>query len=140
MKPLLICYQELANAVVRQAAEDYKFELNLLKIDPDLKSPRETLAELDRFFEGQQIDLYTELDGRFIRDGVKEMMNETEPKVDYCTLLELCRRIRLDIPPTNGDYERGYRDAVRRLERGIKRVAAKHRIRQRAVRDSEKTN
>ena len=116
-------YQLLCNSIIRQAAEDYQEELNLLKIDPDLRSCKHRLLELDNFFTGSQIEVYTELSGTYLRDGVKAMNEEEDVKVDYKILLEYCHRLRLEQPvgyPT--EYSQGYREAVRRMERALRRL------------------
>lgn len=66
-------YQLLANAVVEQAAYDYRRALVAQHngdVKKRLKATKE-IRELKRFFLGSHIKLYTKLDGRKLMEAIK---------------------------------------------------------------------
>lgn len=62
------CYQNLANAVVERAAEDYIRALCSEKSD--------AIKSIEKFFKGPLITLYTTLDGRALMHGIQNMVVE----------------------------------------------------------------
>lgn len=63
-------YGLLANAVVEQAADDYRKALCKLRdIEAEIKS-------LERFFTGDDIKMYTSLDGSMLLKGLQEQCEE----------------------------------------------------------------
>ena len=73
--PQIDCYALLGNAVVKRAADDYiealctKYTQHSRKELDRLKM----LADCERFFMGDTIDIYTKLDGAKIMEGIKQM-------------------------------------------------------------------
>ena len=63
-------YENLANAVVTTAAMDYRKAL--IK----LKQAMDEVAELERFFDGEHIKIYTSLDGTSLKDSIKKQVIE----------------------------------------------------------------
>ena len=68
----LSCLQELANAVVLQAAKDYRAALKRQK-----KHPRDGYAikmqkECERFFLSQRFDIFTGIDGKGLMEKLRE--------------------------------------------------------------------
>lgn len=59
-------YQALANAVVEQAAEDYKKALC------EVKKWQTQLKECEAFFKGEYIEIYTKLDGVTLMHAIEE--------------------------------------------------------------------
>lgn len=67
-------YALLGNAVVKRAADDY-IEALCAKYDDREKERKrlDTIAECERFFTGDLINIYTRLDGRELMEGIKRM-------------------------------------------------------------------
>lgn len=64
--------QELANAVVAQAAKDYLSKLRLLKCHPeDAKAKQETM-ELERFFHSNWYGMLTDVDPDYLISRLKK--------------------------------------------------------------------
>lgn len=63
-------YQLIANAVVAQAAKDYRQALVDQHNRPSKKTDKE-VAKLERFFTGNTIRLYTKLDGTALMQAIK---------------------------------------------------------------------
>ena len=63
-------YENLANAVVETAANDYRQALIRLKKCMD------DVEELERFFTGDTIKLYTRLDGTMLMNKLREQVIE----------------------------------------------------------------
>lgn len=59
-------YEMLANAVVEQAADDYRHALI------EQKKWSDKLEELEQFFTGENISLYTKLDGVTLMEDIKQ--------------------------------------------------------------------
>lgn len=65
----------MANAVVEQAADDYRKALakqHELKVK--LAKANDAIAELEEFFLGADIQLYTNLDGRYLKERIEDEM------------------------------------------------------------------
>lgn len=60
----------LANAVVLQAAKDYREAL--------CKRDKVEIGNLERFFHGEDIKLYTKVDGKYIAEELKKQVEECE--------------------------------------------------------------
>ncbi len=68
----LSCWQELASAVVLQAAKDYREALGRLKKRPNDGYSIKTKKECEKFFLSQRFDLFTGIDGK----GLMEMLRK----------------------------------------------------------------
>lgn len=71
-------YQALANAVVQNAAEEYRAALKRLDKDPDNVIAKAEVQELKRFFRSQWYEVLTEVDGEYLM----EMLEKEYPDVD----------------------------------------------------------
>lgn len=65
-------YQELANAIVLLAAEDYRKALKDLTRNPEYKTALNTKAEYEQFFQSEWFRLLTPLDGPMIMKRLQE--------------------------------------------------------------------
>lgn len=87
----------LAEGVVRQAAEDY--EAAFLGYMIDGKTPDAVINELDKWFESEDYSMFTKVDGKRLRKLIK--INALEKIIDaYKTALRSGRvvKLRLLIP------------------------------------------
>ena len=64
--------QRLANAIIIQAAEDYRTALRCLRINPDHKPSLEMLQECERFFRSEWYQMLTTVDGEMIMRKIRE--------------------------------------------------------------------
>lgn len=71
-------YQALANAVVQNAAEDYRAALKRLNKDPENVIAKAEVQELKRFFRSQWYEVLTEVDGEYLIN----MLEKEYPDVD----------------------------------------------------------
>jgi hypothetical protein len=71
-------YQALANAVVQNAAEDYRAVLKRLNKDPENVIAKAEVQELKRFFRSQWYEVLTEVDGEYLIN----MLEKEYPDVD----------------------------------------------------------
>lgn len=72
---ITFCYRLLANAIVVQAAKDYEKAL----VADHLLSTKETqrdLREVERFFGGELISLFTKIDGVALMHRIKRQVIE----------------------------------------------------------------
>lgn len=60
------CYTNLANAIIIQAAKDYKKALRRLKKFPRDKEARYTKRDCERFFRSGWFERLTDLDGEVL--------------------------------------------------------------------------
>ncbi len=65
-------WEALGNAVVLQAAKDYRSALRRLKRFPDNKAAQSAAKECEDFFLGPVIEIYTNLDGKMIMDRIRK--------------------------------------------------------------------
>ena len=65
-------YQALANAIVVQAADDYRDARRKLLKDPENKKALKTVDEVERFFRSPWFGSLTTLDGHKILERLKE--------------------------------------------------------------------
>ena len=61
-------YQALANAVVQNAAEEYRAALKRLNKDPENVIAKAEVQELKRFFRSQWYEVLTEVDGEYLME------------------------------------------------------------------------
>lgn len=59
-------YQELANAIVVQAAEDYRKALRQLRRNPGYSEALRTKEEAERFFRSKWYTALTSVDGEWL--------------------------------------------------------------------------
>lgn len=71
-------YQALANAIVQNAAEDYRAALKRLDKDPENIIARAEVTELKRFFRSQWYEILTDVDGEYLI----KMLEKEYPDVD----------------------------------------------------------
>ena len=71
-------YQALANAVVQNAAEEYRAALKRLNKDPENVIAKAEVQELKRFFRSQWYEVLTEVDGEYLIG----MLEKEYPDVD----------------------------------------------------------
>lgn len=65
-------YENLAMAIVEQAARDYKRSLKKLEKEPHDIEAKKLVADVERFFTGQWIKELTDVDGIEIMNRIKE--------------------------------------------------------------------
>ncbi|RGU89892.1 hypothetical protein DWW31_18200 [Clostridium sp. AF15-17LB] len=65
-------YENLAMAIVEQAARDYKRSLKKLVKEPHNIEAKKLVADAERFFTGQWIKELTDVDGLDIMNRIKE--------------------------------------------------------------------
>lgn len=59
-------YQALANAIVIQAAKDYKSALRTLRNHPESRAARSEALSLERFFRSGWYSMLTDIDGEYL--------------------------------------------------------------------------
>ena len=68
-------YENLANAIVIQAAKDYRKALRKYKRQPENKAAKSEIREIERFFRSNWYKMLTDLDGEMLiarlREGLK---------------------------------------------------------------------
>ena len=73
-------YQDLANAIVLQAVEDYR---NALKgISFNSKSPEKIIKEIEKFFRSEYFEILTKVKGEYLIDKLKQEHLENERRND----------------------------------------------------------
>jgi hypothetical protein len=65
-------YQALANAIIIQAAKDYKAAVRLLKRHPDSRSGMDTAMEIERFFHSPWYNVLTNVDPDYLIQKLRE--------------------------------------------------------------------
>ncbi len=65
-------WEALGNAVVLQAAKDYRSALRRLRRFPENKAAQKAAAECEEFFQGPLIEIYTNLDGKMLMDRIRK--------------------------------------------------------------------
>lgn len=65
-------YQILANAIIIQAAKDYRVALRRLKRNPNNREARAAAAEIERFFRSGYYRTMTNVDGEMLIKKLKE--------------------------------------------------------------------
>ena len=68
------CYQDLANAIVCQAAEDYRNALN--GISYCNKSPAFIIKSVEKFFRSDYFTILTEVSGEFLIEQLRKEHEE----------------------------------------------------------------
>lgn len=65
-------YENLANAIVFQAAKDYRKALRKYKRQPENKSAKSEIREIERFFRSNWYRTLTDLDGEMLIKRLRE--------------------------------------------------------------------
>ena len=65
-------YQRLANAIVEQAAKDYRSALKDLARDSDNAYIQDEVKSLERFFRSHWYGILTNVDGDYLIDKLRE--------------------------------------------------------------------
>ena len=65
-------YQRLANAIVEQAAKDYRSALKALTRDSDNAYIQDEVKSLERFFRSRWYGILTNVDGDYLIDKLRE--------------------------------------------------------------------
>ena len=73
------CYQDLANAIIRQAVVDYKRAIKVLKNNPCDEKSVKVKEECETFFNSDYYDLLTSVDSRYFIDNL-ERVNKNAKK------------------------------------------------------------
>ena len=66
------CWEDLASAVVAQAAREYRAALRILRRHPDDPEAEKRRKELEKFFRGRWFAQLTDLDGEEVMRGIKK--------------------------------------------------------------------
>ena len=69
-------YENLANAIIKLAADDYKSALIRLKRHPDSESAQRDVERQEKFFYSEWFEVLTDLDPSYLIRRMKEMVNE----------------------------------------------------------------
>ncbi|MBQ7558274.1 MAG: hypothetical protein IJT00_09455 [Lachnospiraceae bacterium] len=69
-------YENLANAIIKLAADDYKSALIRLKRHPDSESAKRDVERQEKFFYSEWFEVLTDLDPSYLIRRMKEMVNE----------------------------------------------------------------
>ena len=65
-------YQALANAIVEQAAQDYKAAVRMLKLHPDSKAAMKEALELEEFFHSCWYETLTDVDADYLINRLRK--------------------------------------------------------------------
>ena len=71
-------YENLANAIIESAVEDYKWALIHLKKNPDSKAAQEEVRRQERFFYSDWFEVLTNLDPSYLIRKMKEMVEKMD--------------------------------------------------------------
>lgn len=69
-------YEALGNAVVLQAAKDYRAAYKRWKRHPEDAEVKSSLSQIERFFQSQRFHLFTELDGKALLHRLRKELEE----------------------------------------------------------------
>lgn len=81
MQPIEFAYRSLGNAVVAQAAIDYRNALNGISYDRRF-SPEEAIRRLERFFRSDYYELLTKVDCEYLMEALRKEHAENERRKD----------------------------------------------------------
>lgn len=73
------CYQDLANAIIRQAIVDYKRAIKVLKKNPHSEKSEKVKEECEAFFNSDYYDLLTNVDSSYLINNI-ERVNKNAKK------------------------------------------------------------
>ena len=83
MRDLEIAYRDLANAIVIQAADDYRRALDG-KSYYVTKPPEAIIKEVEKFFHSSWYHMLTKVDGDFLIEQLRREHNEKVRKEKLC--------------------------------------------------------
>ena len=66
------CFEMLANAIVKQAADDYRNARKALSRKPDACQPKEKIRDVEKFFRSGWYQLLTSVDGEYLLRRLEE--------------------------------------------------------------------
>ena len=69
-------YQELGNAVVLQAAKDYRDACKVLKRNPKNDAALQMKAEVECFMKSSYFSIFTSLDGKMLLSKLEEEVQQ----------------------------------------------------------------
>ena len=75
-------YQMLGNAVVLRAAKDYRKVLRALHFDPNNRKAKKELRNLEDFFYGDRIKIFTRLNGARLAEAIERVLIENNYEID----------------------------------------------------------
>jgi hypothetical protein len=67
-------YENLANAIIKLAADDYKSALIRLKRHPESESTKADVKRQEKFFYSEWYEVLTDLDASYLIRKMKEMV------------------------------------------------------------------
>jgi len=73
-------YENLANAIIESAVQDYKWALIHLKKHPDSRLAQEEVRRQEKFFYSEWFEVLTNLDPSYLIRKLKEMVAEMDDK------------------------------------------------------------
>ena len=65
-------YQTLANAIIEQAAKDYRKDIKTLKRHPNSKAAMEDAMKIERFFHSSWFGMLTQIDPDFLINRLRK--------------------------------------------------------------------
>ena len=71
-------YEDLANAIIKLAVDDYRSALLHLKRNPDSESAKQAVQRMERFFYSEWYEVLTNLDASYLLRKVREMIDNEE--------------------------------------------------------------
>lgn len=71
-------YERLANAIVIQAAEDYRAALKRIRRNPNNRDAVEEALQLERFFRSGWYQVLTSVDGEYMIQRLQEEIGQSE--------------------------------------------------------------
>ena len=77
------CWEELANGIIIQAAQDWRAAMAILQEDPDDPEARETVRETESFFLSEYYATLTKVDGAWLLRRLKEEFPSVEVQPKY---------------------------------------------------------
>lgn len=83
MRDIEICYRDLAIAIVKQAADDYRKALNG-KTYNEYKPPEAVIKDVEKFFHSSWYRTLTRVDGDFLLEQLHREHNEKIRKEQLC--------------------------------------------------------
>ena len=83
--PMLYAAEELANAVIIQAAKDYRKAMKELWLCPRNAKARYMLEECENFFKSRYFNIYTAINGVWLMNKLKEEFEtKTRKELEKC--------------------------------------------------------
>lgn len=73
-------YENLANAIIKSAVEDYKYALLYAKKHPDSEYARREVEKQEQFFFSHWYEILTNLDPTYLIRRVKELVGTNDER------------------------------------------------------------